>query len=182
MDVLGFSIGGEHDIKLQAGSHATGLRLWIGDREQSLSSHPQPLMLKLAIANTTHVAIVQYKEKPHPHVRIQTPAMDFEITNSDYIFNFKLALHDSHALRIGSTRKHLNTKEFCTSEKQHHVPAAIEKVVSALYPIQLPLHGLVGQTWRNVRVCSHDWMGTVEDYLVGNLFGSDYQYNYYGSK
>lgn len=76
MDILGFSIGGQNNIKIQAGSHEMGLRIWIGDREHSLSnSYPV-----LAIANTSYVATVQRDD--NRHVRIKTPLMDFEMINS----------------------------------------------------------------------------------------------------
>jgi len=77
-------------------------------------------------------------------------------------------------------RKHTVTdRETCA---QANVRGVIDQVLVKKYHVTFPVHGLLGQTWRNVDVCGKQWMGTPQDYIVSNLFASDYTYNFFNSQ
>jgi len=76
--------------------------------------------------------------------------------------NQETTLFDTKLLALGSERKVL-----LDGEKLHS---------------EVPLHGLQGQTWRNVEYPSGlEYEGSISDYHVtsGNLFGSDFVFNQY---
>jgi len=96
----------------------------------------------------------------HRRVVINTPILTLTISNSDKFLNQETALHDSKLLSIGQERRVLNDGE------QFHP--------------EVPLHGLQGQTWRNVEYPSGlEYEGSINDYHVvdGNLFGNDFVFN-----
>jgi len=64
-----------------------------------------------------------------------------------------------------------------------HNHGAVEAELQRKYGgAQIPLHGLVGQTWRNVLVCGKHWTGGVHDYVASSLFASDYFFNFFVAK
>ena len=82
------------------------------------------------------------------------------------------ALNDMNLLRTGSHRHEITDHNVCKTQTTHD-HQLVESMVAKKYHAQNVLHGLVGQTWRNVKVCGRDWMGQVEDYLVADgLFGT----------
>jgi len=96
----------------------------------------------------------------HRRVVVQTPIMGIVITNSDKFLNQETALIDRKLLSLGAERRVLHDGENFHSE--------------------VPLHGLQGQTWRNVEYPSGlEYEGTISDYQVtdGNLFGSSFVFN-----
>jgi hypothetical protein len=170
MDILGFSIGGETQVKLVAGTHDAGLRIWLNDAEVSLGSHIRSL-------STNTSASLKYHK--NGAVEIRTEIMDFEIINSDMFLNIKASLKSPQLLRTGAPRHTVTDRNICKTNSETNDHQLIESTVAKKYPITTPLHGLIGQTWRNVKVCGHDWMGTVQDYIVSSLFGTEYHYNNY---
>jgi len=64
-------------------------------------------------------------------------------------------------------------------EELQHDHGMVEAALLKKYPMNWPMHGLIGQTWRNVLICGKHWMGGVQDYVVSSLFGHDYYYNFY---
>jgi len=96
----------------------------------------------------------------HRRVVVSTPIMSIAISNSDKFLNQETALLDSKLLALGAERRTLADNE------QFHP--------------EVPLHGLQGQTWRNVEYPSGlDYEGSIADYHVtdGNLFGSAFVFN-----
>jgi len=96
----------------------------------------------------------------HRRVVIKTPIMGITITNSDKFLNQETALYDSKLLALGSDRRVLKDNE------QFHD--------------EVPLHGLQGQTWRNVEYPSGlEYEGSISDYQVqdANLFGTNFVFN-----
>ena len=82
------------------------------------------------------------------------------ISNSDHFLNQETQLLDSKLLALGATRTKLLVGESFHSE--------------------VPLHGLQGQTWRNVEYPTGlEYEGSISDYHVtdGNLFGSAFVFN-----
>jgi len=96
----------------------------------------------------------------HRRVIVNTPVMSLSISNSDKFLNQESALHDQKLLSLGSERRVLADGE------QFHP--------------EIPLHGLQGQTWRNVEYPSGlEYEGSINDYHVvdGNLYGSEFVFN-----
>jgi len=96
----------------------------------------------------------------HRRVVINTPIMTIQLTNSDKFLNQESQLHDQKLLTLGAERRALADGESFHTE--------------------VPLHGLQGQTWRNVEYPSGlEYEGSISDYHVqdGNLFGSNFVFN-----
>jgi len=96
----------------------------------------------------------------HRRVVFHTNIMKVTVTNSDKFLNQELELNDDKLISLGAKRRHLKDTEKFHSE--------------------VPLHGLQGQTWRNVEYASGlDYEGSITDYHVvdGNLFGTDFVFN-----
>jgi len=96
----------------------------------------------------------------HRRVSIRTPIMSIQISNSDKFLNQETTLYDQKLLNLGSDRHVL------TDGEQFHP--------------EVPLHGLQGQTWRNVEYPSGlDYEGSISDYHVtdGNLYGTAFVFN-----
>jgi len=96
----------------------------------------------------------------HRRVLIKTPIMSIQISNSDKFLNQETTLYDQKLLALGAERRVLADNELFHSE--------------------VPLHGLQGQTWKNVEYPSGlEYEGSISDYHVvdGNLFGSDFTFN-----
>lgn len=96
----------------------------------------------------------------HRRVVVKTPIMAITISNSDKFLNQETQLYDSKLLGLGAERKVLGDGESFHSE--------------------IPLHGLQGQTWRNIEYPSGlDYEGSISDYHVtsGNLYGTEFVFN-----
>jgi len=86
--------------------------------------------------------------------------MAIQISNSDKFLNQETTLFDQKLLSLGSERRALSDGEQFHSE--------------------VPLHGLQGQTWRNVEYPSGlEYEGSISDYHVtdGNLYGTAFVFN-----
>jgi len=89
----------------------------------------------------------------HRRVIVHTEIMKVSVSNSDHFMNQELELQDDKLIFLGSSRKVLKDNE-------------------RFHP-EVPLHGLQGQTWRNVEYSSGlEYEGSIMDYHVvdGNLF------------
>jgi len=169
MDVLGLSVGESH-IKLVAGTHESGMRVWVNDAEIQRGAQ-----IKQLSQNVT--GSLRYHN--NGKVDIHTDIMGLEIANSDMFMNIRAALNDRQLLKVGSAKHTVTDRAICKTNTETHNHQLIESTVAKKYPVTTPLHGLIGQTWRNVLVCGRNWMGTVQDYMVSDLFASDYHYTYF---
>jgi len=98
----------------------------------------------------------------HRRVVVKTPIMAISISNSDKFLNQETTLFDQKLLALGADRRVLGDGENFHSE--------------------VPLHGLQGQTWRNVEYPSGlEYEGSISDYHVtdGNLWGANFVFNQY---
>jgi hypothetical protein len=173
VDQLGFTIG-DARMKIQAGPHDIGMRVWLMDHE----IRPSERRLIFAINNSS-IDTVTVTFRHHGKLEILTPLLNFQLDNSDNFINVAASLNDLSLLRLGAKRREITDHNVCKTQSTHD-HQMIENKVAKLYPTQTELHGLVGQTWRNVKICGRDWMGQVEDYLVADgLFGTSYNYNYF---
>jgi len=100
----------------------------------------------------------------HRRVVVHTDVMRFIVTNSDKFLNQEIELKDDKLVALGAERRQLSDNE-------------------RFHP-EVPLHGLQGQTWRNVEYPSGlEYEGSIMDYHVvdGNLFGTDFVFNQFQS-
>jgi hypothetical protein len=96
----------------------------------------------------------------HRRVIIHTDIMKFSVSNSDKFLNQEIELKDDKLVALGAERRQLK-------DNQRFHP-------------EVPLHGLQGQTWRNVEYASGlEYEGSIMDYHVvdGNLYGTDFVFN-----
>jgi hypothetical protein len=169
MDVLGLSVGDAH-VKMVAGTHAAGLRVWYNDAELHRGAH---------IKELSQNATGSLRFHHNGRVDISTEIMGLEIVNSDMFMNIRASLKDQQLLKVGSTKHTVTDKAICKTNTETSNHQLIEATVAKKYPVTTPLHGLIGQTWRNVLTCGRNWMGTVQDYMVSDLFASDNHYSYF---
>jgi hypothetical protein len=130
--------------------------------------------------------------KHHDRVTIRSEQFDITVINSDMFFNIETSMLDRHLLHLGAKRHTITGNKLCQedAELEHaahaggnateHNHGQIEAALQQKYGgIQVPLHGLIGQTWRNAVVCGKSWVGGVGDYVASDLFASDYFFNFY---
>jgi hypothetical protein len=169
MDVLGLSVADSH-VKMVAGTHEAGLRIWVNDIELSRGQHIHQLSNNVTSSLRYH---------HNGRVEINTDVMALEVVNSDMFFNIRAALNDAQLLQVGSTKHTVTDHKICKTNSETHNHQLIESTVAKKYPVTTQLHGLIGQTWRNVKVCGKDYMGVVQDYVASDLFANDYHYSYF---
>jgi len=90
-----------------------------------------------------------------------------EVTNSDLFFNLRVMLLNEELLRAGTTPLVLDHANADPAE------------LAAVYP-SAPIHGLIGQTWKNVKYAEgRAYEGTVEDYMIQsqNVFDTVFPYS-----
>jgi hypothetical protein len=192
VDALGFTIPsakGDMQIKMVAGSHEKGLRVWMGPvggdmHEVHLGSHTAGFRWPIS-NDSSAVATLQYNV--FGEASVHTPLLDIRVVNSDYFFNMEVSLLDQAILRAGAKKHTVTDREICHQDQNgqaqiehaEHQHGMVEAALMKKYHTDYPLHGLIGQTWRNVLVCGKHWMGAVNDYVVNSLFSDDYYFNYY---
>jgi len=145
-----------HRVRVVAGSYAKGLTVF-ADKHKVLSSHAKQNKLDLS---DCALELVNYR-----HLRVLTPTLNLEIINSDMFVNQAMELHDQNLLDLGAHRKALKDGE-------------------RFHP-EVPLHGLQGQTWKNVEYASGlEYEGTILDYHVvsADIFGDDFAFNQFNQK
>jgi len=83
-------------------------------------------------------------------------------------------------LKAGAAHHLIESSDLCRSEPgKNSNSLAVEAKLSSYYGNQYPIHGLIGQTWRNSQVCGKVWVGVVDDYVASSLFADDFTFNYY---
>lgn len=180
VDQIGFTIG-DIKIKAVAGSHEKGLRAWMNDIEIHRAHAGNNHKIIFAINNsTTETGSFQYTQTGR--LSLDLPQFHVEVINSDYFFNMEVSLKDTSILRAGMKQVKLREKVLCASEgmKSSDRMEHVESRMAQHYP-RVPIHGLIGQTWRNALVCDHPWVGDASDYVTSSLFATDSAFNYYGT-
>lgn len=181
VDQIGFMIG---DIKIKAvsGSHDKGLRAWMNDIEIHRAHAGNNNKIIFAINNsTTETGSFQYTQTGR--LALDLPQFHVEIINSDYFFNMEVSLKDTQVLRAGAKQVKLREKVLCAADgmKSEDRMSHVESRMAKHYP-RVPIHGLIGQTWRNALICDHPWVGDASDYVTSSLLASDSAFNYYGTQ
>jgi hypothetical protein len=175
---IGIQYGADTKILFQSGSHADGMRVFVNDKEISVGQH----LHRFTPGNSTHSrAIMQFNTKST--VEFDTDAMFIRLSNSDYFFNLDFGLKNSQVLIAGSKQLTVSgevcelesrlPKDQLSSSKAH-----ISKLLKQTYP-SYPLHGLIGQTWRNAVYCGRYYEGSVDDYVTGGLFSNEHTFNFF---
>jgi hypothetical protein len=166
---------GSQKVTLQSASHSAGLTLLVNDKVITVSAH---VHIYHGLNNQTMTIV--YKQ--NDEVVISTNGLYFKIVNSDYFFNMDFGVRDSSIIQKGAT--HLSIKgEVCEVESrsvQTTRNGAIQAKLKATYP-NIPLHGLLGQTWRNAVFCGRYFEGNVDDYVTSGLFSNEHTFNYFKS-
>jgi hypothetical protein len=177
VDQLGFMFPGIN-IKTVAGPHHKGLRVWINDEEMH-KSHKAVVMTTTTTtgANTTDASASEVSIS-HPHhdvLVVSFPLYTIEVTNSDWFFNFNLVFHAPEVLEAGRDMHYLHDSRPHAATK----PAYLNDVT--VYP-SYPMHGLVGQTWKNARYAAKRmYQGDIDDYMLldHQLFSTQFLFNLY---
>jgi hypothetical protein len=172
---IGIQFGNEK-ILLQSGSHSDGMQVFLNDKPMTPSKHVH----RIRSANNS-TGIAQFEETGI--FELYTDLMYIRIVNSDYFFNLDFGLKDRQVLTAGAKVLAING-EVC--EREATMPksqlttskALITKKLKETYP-SFPLHGLVGQTWRNAVYCGRYYEGTVDDYVTGGLFANEHTFNFF---
>jgi len=167
VDELGWSFGSTQ-IRAVAGPHMTGMTVFINEQRLT-KGHYQ--------FNTAD-GEVKIRAIGSSKLSIASKSFSFELANADYFFNLAVSALDRDMLQTGS-KKHTITD--ATTCAQQNTAGVIEASLLKKYHATFPVHGLIGQTWRNVEVCGKKLIGTVQDYIVSNLFAQDYVFNFYNS-
>jgi len=101
---------------------------------------------------------------------LRTSLFHIEVINSDQFFNLRFVLLDNDLLIAGATKLVLT-----------HAPELRE--LDATYP-SAPVHGLIGQTWRNVVYPEgRAFEGSVEDYIIQSrdIFDPIFPFSYFNA-
>jgi hypothetical protein len=176
VDQLGFMFPGLH-IKAVADSHAKGLRVWVNDEEMHTSKGRLVLSTSAGSNSTVEVVV------SHPHhdqLTISCPLFTVEVTNSDFFFNFNVMFHSREVLASGRSMYYLHdSRASMASVPAYNVVGAMG--TADVYPAY-PMHGLVGQTWKNARYAAKRmYQGEVDDYMMldHTLFSKQFMFNLY---
>jgi len=149
---------GKGKLKLVAGSHDAGMVAYLNDQPLSVG-----VRLSLG-ANDSYVHVIS-----NSRVAVVLPDVAFTVANSDNFFNLNAELTRGDLLRAGAQFVRISTTD----------AAAADKVISQAYPEAL-LHGLLGQTWRNVEWAHHRlYQGEPLDYQTPSLMDADFVYSQY---
>jgi hypothetical protein len=167
VDQLGWSFGSTQ-IRAVAGPHMTGMTVFINEQRLT-KGHYQ--------FNTVD-GEVQVRAIGNSKVSIASKSFSFEVANADYFFNLGVSVFDRDMLHAGSKKHTITDSATCA---QQNTQGVLEAALLKKYHVTYPVHGLIGQTWRNVDVCGKKWIGSVQDYIVSNLFAQDYVFNFYNS-
>jgi len=154
IDELGLMTGSDR-IRLLAGDIKSGLRLWINGKEIMVANNKHTLASGVTIKFTQSRRVV-----------IKTDQLVFTISQSDKFFNIDTRIVDQVLLSAGE-------KRIVTTQKSVALPSSV--------PASQNIHGLIGQTWRNIEY-SHDreYAGDVADYMLNDgLWGHEFVYNLY---
>jgi len=158
IDQLSFVMDGAV-VKIVAGAHANGLSVSVNSQVLSAGHR-----VRLPLSNTSFVHVINHRE-----VVVSVDMFEFRILNSDLFLNMHAQLTDNSILTAGAKKVIVNESD----------PAKVDRVLSTSYPEYL-IHGLLGQTWRNVQFQHKRFIqGDATDYQVANLNSPNFVYTTY---
>jgi hypothetical protein len=156
----------EHKLRVKSQKHTLGLYAVIDnlDNEEDFT--------KINVLDTIELHTFKINHPDKNTLEIDVPLFNIRIINSDEFFNFDVSLKNHHILHAGKHKTILTNKNNLNDNSMN-------------YP-SLSIHGLVGQTWKNIVYCDGRlFEGEVDDYLVSNsnnilaLFGTHFHFNMY---
>jgi hypothetical protein len=150
-------------ILVQSGPHATVFAgVLINDK-------PMQIGERFAMSGVSAGSYVHMISASKLHVVLDT--IDLTIVNSDLFVNFDLALTDKQLLSQGAP-KHVMPNGATPSQVAHHL--------NKWYGSFNPLHGLIGQTWRNVKYNDGKlYQGDVTEYQLDKIVDHTFLYCVY---
>jgi len=152
---LGFDFGHNHRVHVHSGAHAQGLQVMVDGIAKQPGQSPIEFPGSKGMISINFVA--------YDRLIVSNGEFHMVIVNSDYFVNIQLSMIDPEPLLLG--------REQVTVQGSHDD--------SGVYPT-MPLHGLIGQTWKNIHYGDGRlYEGDVDDYLLASndLFGSDFTFN-----
>jgi ribosomal 50S subunit-recycling heat shock protein len=138
---------------------ADKMRVTAGSYKKGLTVHVngKKIAADMELKSGASVQIVN-----HRRAIVTTPNVRMIITNSDKFMNQEMQMLDMKLIGLGAKRTVLKDNE-------------------RFHP-EVPMHGLQGQTWRNVEYPSGlEYEGSIMDYHVvsGNIYGTDFVFNHF---
>jgi len=152
-------------VLVQSGPHATGFAtVTVNDKPMYVGARiALPL---LGVSSYVHLL-------DHNKLVLVLDSVVLTIMNSDNFVNFDLTLTDSSLLDLGGVRHvvpNLST------------PSSIATLLTKWYGASNPLHGLIGQTWRNVVYANQKlYQGDITEYLLNNIADHNFVYSLYAA-
>jgi len=148
-------VTGSNQLKLVAGSHEHGLQVYLNNELVSVG-------ISTRLSMDSMVRVISKSR-----AKIVFPDVTITVANSDHFFNLGADFTDAKFFEAG--RKQLVIAS--TDAKQ----AAIQ--IAHTYP-EYNMHGLLGQTWRNI-VWPHQrlYEGEPTDYQTNDIFSSEFLYS-----
>jgi len=140
----------EARVKLQAGSHSEGLIATVNDVKL-------PVGRKLVLSTTHNDTYIHVVSNLRITISIHE-LFKISIVNSDFFFNIGTSMVRGDMLAFGQNKV----------------------VAHETDTVKFPLHGLLGQTWRNVEYTTGKYIqGEPADYQVNSLFSPAFLFNLY---
>lgn len=162
------SIPSTTQLRLIAGSHATGMQLNIVE-----NGVERVLNLKRRLIVTTsdqyHASILRVNTNT---IVINTLFFKMTVSNSDGFLNLAIAMHDDNLMRHGAAKMTICAGDLSGQD-------GVGMIGGPAYPT-VPIHGVIGQTWKNAVYCgARLYEGEWDDYQLNSLFDNDFRYNQY---
>ncbi len=165
MNKFGIMIGGDYKIELISHSHNEGMYIEINSESLGVD---EPYFL-----DSDNESV--YRQDKNV-VIITTTEFIITIINADMFFNLEVALVDQKIVEVG--KKFLKIGDSLCNKPRGGENSPIRLEVLKHYP-DLQMHGLVGQTWKNIDYCGNMFEGDITDYMTGGMYGTNFVYNYF---
>jgi hypothetical protein len=150
-------------ILVQSGPHATGFAAVL------INDKPMQVGERFSMDSISAGSFIHMISPSKLHLVLDT--IDLTITNSDLFVNFDLALTDKELLQQGAQR-HMMPNGATPSQIAHNL--------NKWYGSFNPLHGLIGQTWRNVKYNDGKlYQGDVTEYQLDKIVDHTFLYCVY---
>ncbi len=168
MNKFGIMIG-NNKIEAIAHSHTEGMHVEINEEELSLR--------KLAYVYTNDKENTLYLENKNL-LSITTNEFIINIINADMFFNFEITLVNQNILQTGSDFMKISD-EVCNLAHVHKPENSPIRAEVLKYFPEIEIHGLVGQTWKNIDYCGNVYEGEIDDYITDGKYGTNFPFNYF---
>jgi hypothetical protein len=158
-------------LKLVADSHHNGFHLSSFDGKQETPMHLKKRLI-LTTPDEYHVSVLRTSKN---QIVINSLFFKMTISNSDHFFNVAIAMHDDNLMKHGATKLVLCGGDGTGLD-------GVGMIGGPSYP-HVPVHGIIGQTWRNAVYCGGLlYEGQWDDYELKSLFDNDFRFNEFVSE